>query len=167
MSNVQRSIVPAVLVLALLAPRAAIADDKPFTIGSQPVWVLLAGLTTGGTIAIENRGAHVGGELSLARLRDANWFGFYADGYYDWGVHGTYVTAGVEAGHKWLGIDGGGALRIVSGAVEKGVTGRLTLGLGFLGIYGRYAYFFDTMTSEHVVQIGLLLKLPVLSFGGK
>jgi len=160
------SAVHKLLALALIValPRGAAADEPPYKIGAQPVWVLLGGVTTGGTVLSE-RGAYVGGELSIARLRNANHFGFYADSYYDWGVHGTYVTGGLEAGHRMFGIDAGPALRILDGEPQPGVTGRFTVGLGMLGLYVRYAYF-DAMTTEHVLHVGLLVKLPFATFGG-
>jgi hypothetical protein len=146
---------------------AAVADDDPpFVIGSQPAWILLGGVTTGGTIALADRGALVGGELSLARLSNGNVFGFYADGYYDWGVDGAYVTGGIELAKKFVSIDGGAALRFADGDRDLGVTGRLSLGLGVFSLYGRYMYFTDTMSNEHVIQIGVLLKMPLKTFGG-
>jgi hypothetical protein len=39
-----------------LAPSVAHADDPPFTIGSRPAWILLGGVTTGGTVALADRG---------------------------------------------------------------------------------------------------------------
>lgn len=147
------------------APRVAAADDQAFSIGSKPVWFVLAGLTTGGTIALADRGALVGGELSVVRLRDGKFVGLYADGYYDWGAGGTYITAGPELGYQLLAIDGGAALRMAGGETELGVTGRLSVGIGMVSVYGRYAYF-DTMVDDHVIQIGLLLKLPLTTFGG-
>jgi len=142
------------------------ADDGPaFTIGATPSWMLLGGVTTGGTIALADRGALVGGELSLARLKRSNFVGIYADGYYDWGADGTYVTGGLEVGHKFVGLDGGVAMRFAGGEQQLGFTGRLTLGIGLLGVYGRFARF-DTMTDESVVQIGLMLKLPLWTGGG-
>lgn len=154
------------LALLLAAAGVAHADDKPFTIGPQPAWILLGGVTTGGTIALADRGAFVGGELSLARLKNAHFIGLYADGYYDWGADGTYVTGGLELGHKIVGLDGGVALRFANGDRDVGVTGRLTLGLGMLGIYGRYAYFNDVMENEHVIQLGLVIKLPIATARG-
>lgn len=156
------------LVGVLLAlARPAVADDDPaFTIGPKPRWALLGGVTTGGTIALADRGAFVGGELSLARLRDANFFGFYADGYYDWGAHGTYATGGIELGHKFVGLDGGVAVRFADGDRQMGATGRLTVGIGMVGVFARYAHFWDVMEDENVIQIGLQIKLPLWS-GGK
>ena len=80
---------------------------------------------------------------------------------------GTYVTGGLEVGHKFVGLDGGVAMRFAGGERQVGFTGRLTFGIGLLGLYGRYARF-DTMTNdnENVVQIGLMLKLPLWTGGG-
>jgi hypothetical protein len=122
---------------------------------------MMAGATGGATVTSE-RGGYLGGELSLVRLRDARFFGFYADGYYDFGISRTYTTGGVELGYKFFGIDGGGAARFGGDRVEPGVTGRLFLTLGILSLYGRYA-FFDADTNEHVVQVGALLKAPILT----
>jgi hypothetical protein len=154
------------LALGAAAPRPAAADDPPFTIGSRPAWFLLGGVTSGGTIALADRGAFVGGELSVARLRDGNYVGFYADGYYDWGADGTYVTGGLELGRRFVGIDAGAALRFAGGERDLGVAGRLNVSVGVFGLYARYAYFADAMTDEHVLQIGVALKLPLMTIGG-
>jgi hypothetical protein len=168
--SVTRAPLGVVLASALLsaayAPRTAAADEPPFTIGSRPTWFLLGGVTSGGTIALADRGAFVGGELSLARLREGNYVGLYADGYYDWGADGTYVTGGLELGHRFVGIDGGAALRFADGERDLGVTGRLNLSVGLFGLYARYVYFTDAMADEHVLQIGLALKLPLMTIGG-
>lgn len=168
--TIPRHVLAGCVVLAVFATNARADDDPAFTIGSKPAWLLLGGLTTGGTIALADKGALVGGELSLARLRDANFIGVYADGYYDWGAHGTYVTGGLELGHKFVGLDGGVALRLADGDQQLGVTGRLTFGLGMAGVYARYAHFWDVggarlMTDDNVVQIGLVLKLPLWTGG--
>lgn len=159
-------VVRALIVLSLLAvPRLAAADDPPFTIGPQPLWFVLGGVTTGGTVALADRGALVGGELSVVRLRDGNYFGFYGDGYYDWGADGTYVTGGLELGHKFLGIDAGGALRRAGGETDAGFAGRVAIGIGVFSVYVRYAHF-DSMTEDNVLQVGALVKLPLATFGG-
>lgn len=156
----------AVLLLAcVLVPGSARADeDPPFTIGAQPVWFLLGGVTTGATVALADRGAFVGGELSLARLREGRHVGVYADGYYDWGADGTYVTGGLEAGYKIVGVDAGAALRFADGDTQLGATGRLSVGVGVFNLYVRYA-FFDAMTDEHVLQVGAAFKLPFATLG--
>ena len=154
------------VVLVAASPARADDDDPPFTIGSTPSWLLLGGVTTGGTLVLADRGALVGGELSLARLRNASFVGLYADGYYDWGAHGTYVTGGLELGHKFLGLDGGVALRFAEGDQQLGATGRVTVGLGMLGVYARYAHFWDVMKDDNVIQLGLVLKLPLWTSGG-
>jgi len=148
-----------------LAPSVAHADDPPFTIGSRPAWILLGGVTTGGTVALADRGAFVGGELSLARLREASFVGLYADGYYDWGAGGSYATGGIELGRKLFGLDGGAAVRFANGDTDAGVAARITVGLGVAGLYGRYLYFPGATRDEHVVQVGLTLKLPLVTFG--
>ena len=165
------------------APRTAAAGDPatgpatgpakghadgpaPFTIGARPAWFLLGGVTSGGTVALADRGAYVGGELSVARLRAGTYFGFYADGYYDWGADGTYVTGGLELGRQVIGVDGGAALRLAGGERELGVTGRLNVSAGVFGLYARYAYFPDAMEDEHVLQLGVALKLPLMTIGG-
>jgi len=159
-------VVAGILALGVAAPRPAAADDPPFTIGSRPAWFLLGGVTSGGTVALADRGAYVGGELSVARLRDGKYLGFYADGYYDWGADGTYVTGGLELGRRFVGIDGGAALRFAGGERELGVAGRLSVSIGLLGLYARYAYFGEAMTNEHVLQVGIALKLPLMTIGG-
>jgi len=159
-------VVVGVLALGVAIPRGAAADDRPFTIGSRPTWFLLGGVTSGGTVALADRGAYVGGELSVVRLREGNYLGFYGDGYYDWGADGTYVTGGLELGHKFLGIDGGAALRFADSDTQLGVTGRLSVSIGLFGLYARYAYFNDAMTDDHVLQVGVALKLPLLTLGG-
>lgn len=153
------------------APRGALADSRDddarnaFTIGSRPAWFLLGGVTTGGTIALADRGALVGGELSLVRLRERTYLGAYTDAYYDWGADGTYVTLGPEIGYAVIGLDGGVAWRFAGGDTQIGATGRLSVGVGLVNIYARYAYF-DAMSDDHVIQIGLAVKLPLMTLGG-
>ena len=150
------------VALLVASAGAARADDPPFEIGSKPQWFVLGGVTTGGTVAFDNRGGYVGGELSLARLNNFHYFGFYADGYYDFGIDGTYVTGGVELGHKIFGIDGGPAVRFAHGATDTGVAARFNISAGVFGVYVRYAYF-DAMTDKNVLQVGALLKFPLHS----
>jgi hypothetical protein len=158
------------------------ASDKPtsddhgspgkmpaFTIGSKPSWFLMAGVTTGGTVAAHDRGGFVGGEASVVRLSNAGrFFGFYGDGYYDFGIDRTYTTTGLELGYKFFGADGGVAARVGSGRIEAGATGRLFLTIGIVSIYGRYAIFPDPIVAgnEQVVQIGALVKVPFKIWGG-
>ena len=51
-------------------------------------------------------------------------------------------------------------------AEDVGIAGRLTVGIGMIGLYGRYMHFMDVMTNEDVVQIGLAIKLPLWTSGG-
>jgi hypothetical protein len=173
-----RACLAAMCFAALLVARGvAAADDtveakaaanteakKAFSIGSRPVWFVLAGVTTGGTIALSERGAFVGGELSVARLRDGRYVGLYGDAYYDWGADGTYVTTGLELGRKVFGIDAGAAFRFVDGERDAGVAARVNVSVGVFGLYARYMYL-DAMSDEHVLQIGAVLKLPLATIG--
>jgi hypothetical protein len=157
--------------LAVSAPRPAAADDDnddpPFTIGSVPAWFLLGGVTSGGTLGVGATGGYVGAELSLARMRDGNYLGFYADGYYDFGIDGLYATGGLEAGHGFVGVDAGPAVRLANGGTDAGVAARASLSIGLFAVYVRYAYF-DAMSDDHVIQVGGMLKFPLgSSFGGK
>jgi hypothetical protein len=152
--------------LAASAPRPAAAEDDAFSIGSEPAWFLLGGLTSGGTVGVDTTGGYVGADLSLARLREGNYVGVYGDGYYDFGIDGTYLTGGLELGHQWFGVDAGPAVRFAHGETDAGVTARINLSIGLVGIYVRYAYF-DAMSDDHVIQVGGMLKLPLASpFGG-
>lgn len=152
----------ALAVLTLTAGLARAEDDPPFTIGSRPAWYLMGGVTGGGTVALADRGGFVGGELSLARLREGKWLGLYADGYHDWGTDGTYVTGGLELGGKLVGLDGGAAVRFTGGETQYGGTVRLSASVGLLAVYVRYAYL-DAPDDDHVLQVGAMLKFPLMS----
>ena len=81
-------------------------------------------------------------------------------------VGGAYVTGGLELGHSLIGVDGGAALRLRDGTTDLGATGRVVIGAGVFSLYVRYAYF-DADRDPHVIQVGALLKLPLVSpFGG-
>jgi hypothetical protein len=158
------------LVAAVLAvaTNTAAADDPPFTIGGRPVWFLTAGPTAGGTVATGARGGFVGGEVSLSRTVEAHYLGMYVDAYRDFGVDGTYLTFGPEAGwirrsrfHPFsLGVDGGGAVRF---ADERafGATGRVYFVVyGTFAVFARYSYL-DATEDDQVVQLGVTIKFPL------
>jgi hypothetical protein len=156
-------------LVALCGTPTAWADEAPaFSIGSKPAWFLTAGPNVGGTVVTADRGWYVGGEASLVRLREGNYMGLYGDGYYDFGARRTYTTAGIELGRRFVGIDAGVAARLGGERVEWGPTGRLFVTVGILAIYARYAYFIDALRSgdEHVIQIGALIKIPLVAWGG-
>ncbi len=161
------------LPVAAPAPAAPTASTDAargpaFTMGAQPAWYLLAGVTTGATLVAHDRGGYVGGEASIVRLgRSTQFFGFYADGYHDFGGSRTYATSGIETGYKLVGVDGGLATRFGADRPEWGGTARLFVGIGVVSIYGRYAYFADSlgMSDEHVVQVGVLVKMPFNVWG--
>lgn len=158
------------LALALVASPSR-ADEPPagFTIGSSPAWYLLGGLTTGATLVAHDRGGYVGGELSLARLREGYFLGAYGDVYRDLGAHRTYATGGLELGYRFVGVDFGAAARIGGDQVEWGPTGRAFVTVGVFSLYGRYAHFSGSpgAGNDHVVQVGVTLKLPFFAWDGR
>jgi hypothetical protein len=152
-------------LISLLSAGVLHAQAAPFTLGAEPVWYGLAGLTTGGTGLARDRGYFLGSEISVVRvLGGGRFLGAYADGYYDFGAQRTYTTAGVELGYKFVGVDAGPALRLGGERVEWGATGRLFATLGVASVYCRYAYFIAALSpyDRHVLQIGVLLKVPIV-----
>lgn len=154
-------------VIAVAAGPAR-AEPRGFTIGGRPVWFVTGGVTTGGTVAVAERGALVGGELGLVRIRERQVAGLYVDGVYDFGVDAALVTAGPELGiirrsptmPLALGVDGGGAIRFGDDG-GLGATGRVFVTVaGAVSLYGRYL-FIDGDADRHAVQVGLTLKFPL------
>jgi hypothetical protein len=145
------------------------AEPPAYTIGSLPAYFVNAGVTSGGTIVARDGGGYIGGELSFARLHQGRLIGLYGDGYYDLGAKRTYATGGLELGYTFIGIDGGAATRIGGERLDWGPTGRLFVTIGILSIYGRYAYFPESLgvKDDHVVQIGGMFKLPFAAWGGR
>lgn len=162
-----RHLALSIAVIAVAAVPAR-AEPRGFTIGARPVWFATGGVTAGGTVAGAPRGAFVGGELGLVRIRDRQVAGIYVDGAYDFGVDAALVTAGPELAiirrsptmPLALGVDGGGALRLGDdGGI--GATGRVFLTVaGALSLYGRYL-FIDGDADRHAVQVGVTLKFPL------
>jgi hypothetical protein len=133
-----------------------------FTIGAEPAWFLLGGISAGATVAqVADRGVYLGGELSLVRLLEGRTLGGYADAYYDLGADGTYASAGLEAGWKLLALDAGAALRFAD-TTELGGSARLCATVGVVSLCGRYSRF-DAERDANVVQVGLLFRLPLMS----
>lgn len=156
---------------ALVMASPAVAAAGGFSIGARPVWFVTGGSTAGYTVAADEGGGFVGGEVSVVRLIERHFVGLYADGFHDLAADATYLTAGPELG--WirrsrtlpvaLGFDGGGALRLGDDA-DLGVTGRVFVAMfGSVAVYGRYAYLDDEDGADHVVQLGVTLKFPLAS----
>ncbi len=151
------------------APKAEAAAGPPaFHIGPQATWIMLGGLTTGGTVALADKGYFIGGELSFAFLKEGDFLGVYTDAYYDWGASGTYLTGGIELGHKFISLDGGMALRFDS-ATRTGFAARVSVGLGVASAYLRYMHFPSNLgdmpiPNDDVIQVGIQLKLPLHTF---
>lgn len=163
-----RAVVGVAAAFALLAATTAPAraDDRPFSIGPRRAWFLLGGVTAGASL-YDTRAGFVGGEVSVNRLRQGTMVGVYGDAYYDFGVDGTYLTGGLELGKKvgmvGLGVDGGAALRFAYGDRNLGASGRVFASVGVLSLYARYLYLDGTERNDHVVQVGVTLKLPLVS----
>ena len=162
------AVLVAVLAFGLTDPGIAQADDESFSIGSRPVWFVMAGVSSGGTVALDSRGLYIGGEVSLVRIRDRLFYGLYVDSYYDFAIDGTYLTAGPEIGlirrSRMIpisaGIDGGAAFRFDDGS-DIGATGRIYLTIaGTFSLYGRYMHF-GSGDDDRVVQVGIALKFFV------
>jgi hypothetical protein len=156
-------------VAAPAAPEPGLRGDdapQPFTIGAQPAWFLLGGVSAGYT-ALGERGGFVGGELSLARLLSGRTLGLYADAYYDFGADGTYVSVGPELGWRFFALDGGFAARFDGGmdGTDLGGTARLCLTVGVASLCGRYSRF-DAAADQDVIQVGAMFKLPLISPSG-
>src|SRR5262245_49462503 len=118
-----RLVVAVGVVAALVTP--VHADPRAFHIGARPAWFVMGGVTGGGTVAMDSKGGFVGGEVSVARLRQGRYVGAYLDGYRDFGIDGTYATAGIELGRRFFGFDVGGALRFAGDGAEPGATARV------------------------------------------
>ena len=147
------------------------AAPPAFHIGPTATWVMLGGLTTGGTVALADKGYFVGGELSFALMRVGDYMGVYGDGYYDWGTGGTYTTAGIELGHKLIGLDGGLALRFDQ-QTRVGFAARASVGVGVAQLYVRYMHFPTgvgdmPIPNDDVLQVGIELKLPLHTFASE
>lgn len=152
----------AALALVAAWSSAAHADPRAFRIGARPVWFVMGGVTGGGTVATDDKGGFVGGELSVSRLRQGSYLGVYADAYRDFGIDGTYATAGLELGRRFFGFDAGGALRFAGEGAEPGATARIYATVSVFSVFVRYAYFGGD-ENDHVVQVGATLKIPLVS----
>lgn len=149
------------LTATLLFASPAMAEDEAYEFGPRASWVVLAGPTGGGSFGTPGGGGFVGGELSLARLERAFWYGLYADGSYDFGHADATFTAGPSLGLGFFGLDGGVALRAGDSGdfSDPGATARFMVTSGFFAIYGRWLFF--PSADEHVGQVGVLLKFPI------
>jgi hypothetical protein len=137
------------------------AEDDYFTLGTSPGWYMLGGLTGGGSFGTPGGGGFVGAEVSVVRLHKGLWTGLYVDGMYDFN-QGAIFTAGPEIGYYVAGLDGGVALRLGDQGPEVGGAARALLSLGLFSLYGRYMIWPTGGELEHVGQVGVLLKIPLM-----
>jgi len=145
-------------MLALVFPATAYADEPIYSFGSKTRWQSLFGPTTGGSFGSPGGGGFVGAELSVNRIREGIWWGFYGDGAYDFGQESALVTAGPSVGWNFFGVDGGFALR-EGDQTELGLQGRFLVTIGFFGLYGRYVHL--PQGDEHIGQAGVYFKVPI------
>lgn len=149
----------AVLVLAFAAPAAA--QDDAYSFGNTTETYILGGLSGGGSFGSYGGGGYVGGELSLAFLKELLWGGVYIDGTYDFAHLASTFSVGPEFGFGPFGFDGGVAMRFgLEDEPEIGAHGRFLITLGTFALYGRYGYWPDAFEAVHIGQVGVLLKLP-------
>ncbi len=154
--------IPFIVALTFAAP--AYAQDTAYSFGNDAEAFVLGGLTGGGSFGSPGGGGFVGGEMSLVWLKEGLWGGLYADGLYDFGHSAATVSVGPEIGYALFGLDGGVAFRFgrdgEEDSPEIGYHARALLGMGGFALFGRYGIWPNSQTAEHVVQIGLLLKMP-------
>lgn len=152
----------------LLTPTRAGAEDRPqgeppFTIGAEPAWLLLGGVSGGGSLASDDNGGFAGGELSVVRLRQSWWIGGYLDGGYEFAQSAPFLSVGPELGYSVIGVDGGAFVRCDEAGVELGPQGRVAIGVGVFSLFARYAFLPHAQRNQHVVQIGAVFKMPMSS----
>jgi hypothetical protein len=153
-----------VIVAALASPAHADFDGGPFVSGG-----LAVGL---GVHDHFSNGLVLGGELSAGvgwfpqhddeeRGQDfqMRWLGGYLDLLADRGSDTTRLTIGPELGIAPVGIDGG--LLIDFGDTRRyGFAIRPVVSLAFAAVYLRYERYLTDGPESHVVELGLLLKIP-------
>lgn len=143
------------------APVSAQDEESSLTLGYDPGWFILGGLTGGASFGEPGRGGFLGGELSVVRLGNSWWNGLYADIAYDFGHHEPTFTVGPEFGWMVLGVDGGvGVKPGEDGGVQLGPQVRGLLTFAVFSLYARFAYWPDA-TQKNVQQYGVLLKFPL------
>ena len=135
------------------------------------------GVSAGGTFAaLRDSGwtGAVGGEASGLWLRAPHdaadsllWLGGYLEAVRDFGAHTERFSAGPEAGKGLFGVDAGPLVELPHGAAgtRVGATARLVERIGYTETYVRYNRYFDSRAGANGVELGLLLKLPVLKRG--
>lgn len=145
------------LLAGLLVSAPALADEAPYTVGTDAGWQLMTGVTTGGSFGDLGGSGYLGAELSLNRLSRGGWFGLYADGFYEFAHQAAYATGGLQLGYTVLGVDGGVAVRTGEADPALGFAARALLAFAVFDLYGRALIFEDDMQW----QVGLMLKLPL------
>ncbi len=143
-------------------PILAQAETSSFQFGNNTEAFFLAGLTGGGSFGTPGGGGYVGGEMSLAWLKEGLWGGFYGDAAYDFGHGAATFTLGPELGFAVFGLDGGVGLRLGrEDEPELGYQARGLITFGNFAIYGRYGLWPGSVDAKHVGQVGVTLKFAL------
>jgi len=165
-----RAAAPLLLAAAIVcaAGPAAQADVAPRVRGG---WYGMAGLTLGGAIhPTHDSGLVAGLEGSLVHLDVSDtglWAGGYADVLFDTGTKVFRASVGPELGWFMLGLDGGWVIEGNGDGSRQGLTGRLVLTLGALGLYGRWVHLFEEPAERDFGEVGVLVKIPLLTPSGQ
>jgi hypothetical protein len=85
----------------------------------------------------------------------------FADAVYDFGYSAGTFVLGPELGYAFFGLDGGVGLRLgLENDPEIGWHVRGLIAAGAVSLFGRYGYWPDSTIGTHIVQIGILIKMP-------
>lgn len=143
------------------APNDAASDS--ITVGYQPSWYLMAGLTGGASFRTPSSspGGFVGLEASVVRNHRDWWVGGYLDGAWDFGFAAPVLSVGPEVGYQFLGLDAGFATRFPGGPPRPGVFARLSASFAVFTLYGRYGFW--PTGGLHTIHAGASFKFPLLA----
>ncbi|MBN1960008.1 MAG: hypothetical protein JW841_03615 [Deltaproteobacteria bacterium] len=145
------------LSISMLVAHLAYADAAPkIDIG----WYMPAGFTMGVATKRDKPTGFIGGaEISIVNLNgDAKWFGAYTDMLYDLKANMSRFSIGPEIGYTFFGMDGGYVLaKNEDNNFYHGVAIRPMISMGWVTLFARYDYFFDS-SMKAPIEIGLLFK---------
>jgi hypothetical protein len=150
---------------ALVAPGRARADASP-SFDFSGVYVPF-GLDLGAALRTEGgNGLLLGGEVSglyFWHKHSLAFVGGYADYLRDFGLGVHRISFGPEAGGYFAGIDAGPVIEFGHGATQLGARARVFGSLGFVALYVGESCRFTTERARWSTEVGLLLKLPLVS----
>ena len=136
-------------------------DRDALHVGHISSWFLFGGFGGGGSFTSLGNGGFANSQLSVVRMMRGRWIGAYADVQYDFSPGAFVAKAGPEVGYLIFGADAGLGAHFGDGGPYFGPQGRLMATVGVATLYGRYAYW--PALDEQVIQVGLMLKLPLVA----